>query len=179
MAACFMLLFAFNGYAQGEPIITAEEEVVVVGEAHSPGKAALYSAILPGLGQAYNKKYWKIPIVYAALGTSVYFIFWNTKYYNDYAEAYNIRIAGGDDKYAGIYSTQNLISLQNYYRNNRDLSVILTVLFYGLNVLDANIDGHLYNFDVSEDISMRIEPALIGKNALGGYTPGLSFTLNF
>ncbi len=179
VAACFMLLFAFYGVAQNQPRITAGEEVSVIKKQHSPGKAALYSTILPGLGQAYNKKYWKIPIVYAGLGTTIYFIYWNNKYFNLYADAYDLRIAGGSDQFAGIYTTENLITLQNYYRNNRDLSVILTVLIYGLNILDANIDAHLYNFDVSENLSLRIEPTLIGRNMFSGYTPGLHFTLNF
>lgn len=179
MAAYFMLLFAFNGLAQNKPHLLGEEPIAIKEKKHSPTKATLYSMALPGLGQAYNKKYWKIPIVYAGLGTTIYFIIWNTQYYNEYATAFDIREAGGTDKYSGIYSSQNLITLQNYYRNNRDLSVILTVLVYGLNILDANIDAHLYSFDVSDDLSMRIEPAVLGRSFYGGLSTGLSFTLNF
>ncbi len=179
LAACFMLLFAFNAHAQDEPRILTGEEEVVAKSAHSPKKATLMSTFLPGLGQAYNKKYWKIPIVYAGLGTTVYFIFWNQDYYNEFRTAFDIREAGGEDKYAGIYTTDNLITLQNYYRNNRDLSIILTVLIYGLNILDANIDAHLYDFDVSENISMRVEPTLLGMNEAYLQRPGLKLSITF
>ena len=176
-----MLLFAFNAGAQDEPRIIAGEEEVVAKSEHSPKKATLMSVALPGLGQAYNKKYWKIPIIYAGLGTTVYFIFWNNDLYNEFKTAFDIREAGGDDKYQGIYSEENLITLQNYYRNNRDLSIILTVLVYGLNIIDANIDAHLYDFDVTDDLSMRIEPTLLnnGFNSILNSTPGLKISLSF
>ncbi len=174
-----MLLFAFNALGQDEPRILEGEEEVIKNSGHSPKKATLMSTIVPGLGQAYNKKYWKIPIVYAALGTSVYFIFWNQDFYNEYKDAFDIREAGGEDKYFGIYTTDNLITLQNYYRNNRDLSIIISILVYGLNILDANIDGHLYDFDVSENISMRIEPTLLGRDAFNLNRPGLRIALTF
>ncbi len=174
-----MLLFAFYAEAQTGVKVAAEEEVEVPKSTHSAKKATLYSTFLPGLGQAYNKKYWKIPIVYAGLGTTIYFIYWNTDQYNIYKEAFDLRMAGGTDIYSGIYSEQNLITLQNYYRNNRDLSIILTVLIYGLNILDANIDAHLFDYDVSENISMRFEPALIQNTGFGfgGMNYGMKMTL--
>ncbi len=137
------------------------------------------STFVPGLGQAYNKKYWKIPIVYAGLGVSVYFIFWNQDQYNEFKTAFDQRQAGEDDKYQGIYTDQNLITLQNYYRNNRDLSIIIAVLVYGLQILDANIDGHLYDFDVSEDISMRVEPSYLLGNGLVNNTFGMKLSISF
>jgi hypothetical protein len=176
-----MLLFAFNTQAQNEEIIVSEETISVPKSDHSPKKATLYSTFLPGLGQAYNKKYWKIPILYAGLGTTVYFIFWNSDQYNDVSTAFDIRQAGGDDKYKGVYSDEQLIILQNTYRNQRDLSILLTVLVYGLNVLDANIDAHLFDFDVSDDLNLRIEPALV-QNAgfnVGGYNYAMKMTLKF
>ena len=175
-----MLLFAFNAMGQQEGRILEGEQETVVKSDHSPAKATWMSIALPGLGQAYNKKYWKIPIVYAGLGASIYAAIWNNQQYNEYSTAFDIREAGGDDKYAGIYSSQNLITLQNFYRNNRDLSIIIAVLVYGLNILDANIDAHLYDFDISDDLNMRIEPALVGGfNGLRGNTLGMHITLNF
>ena len=174
-----MLLFAFKGFAQSEPRIIAGQEEEVKKSDHSPTKATIMSLVLPGLGQGYNKKYWKIPIVYVGLGASVYAAMWNSDQYNEYKTAFDIREAGGTDKYAGIYTSQNLITLQNYYRNNRDLSIIIAVVVYGLNILDANIDAHLYDFDISEDISMRIEPTVLGKSAFGGNNVGMHIILNF
>lgn len=175
-----MLLFAFNATAQQEGRIIEGEEKVVAKSSHSPAKATWMSIALPGLGQAYNKKYWKIPIVYAGLGASIYAAIWNSEQYNEYSTAFDIREAGGDDKYAGIYSTQNLITLQNYYRNNRDLSIIIAVLVYGLNILDANIDAHLYDFDISDDLNLRIEPMLVRScSGFGSNSLGMHITLNF
>lgn len=176
-AAFLMLLFSFNGIAQNVKIEGTEVEVAK--SEHSAKKATLMSVVLPGLGQAYNKKYWKIPIVYAGLGTSVYFIFWNQDYYNEFKTAFDTRQAGGTDKYDGVYTDQNLITLQNYYRNNRDLSIIITVAIYGLQILDANIDAHLFDFDVSDDISMRIEPSVLNYNALIKQDFGMRLTFHF
>ena len=179
-----MLLFAFMTSAQNVKL--EDENVLIEGQvietkpsAHSAKKATLMSVVLPGLGQAYNKKYWKIPIVYAGLGASVYFIFWNQDFYNDFATAFDDRQAGLEDKYSGVYSDDQLIILQNYYRNNRDLSIILAVLVYGLQVLDANIDGHLYDFDVSDDISMRIEPSYSLGNGYTNANFGMKLSFNF
>ena len=176
-----MLLFAFYAHGQEEVRIIEEQTVEVSKSNHSAKKATLFSTFLPGLGQAYNKKYWKIPIVYAGLGTTIYFIYWNQNNYNDYSTAYDIRVAGGDDIYKSVYSIDQLIILQNYYRNNRDLSIILTVVIYGLNILDANIDAHLYDFDVSEDISLKIEPALLRNTGYGfsGMNYGMKLSLQF
>lgn len=173
-----MLLFAFNAIGQDEVKVVSSATVEVPKSNHSPKKATLYSTFLPGLGQAYNKKYWKIPIVYAGLGTTVYFIFWNSDQYNEFSTAFDIRDAGGTDKYFGIYTTEQLIILQNTYRNQRDLSILLTVLVYGLNVLDANIDAHLFDFDVSDDLSFRIEPAIMQSTSFG-YNGGVKMTLSF
>lgn len=126
---------------------------------HAPRSATLRSAILPGLGQAYNRKYWKIPIVYAGLGASAYFIVRNTQQYNDFQ---NALIARNDpdqnDAYQGIYTEQQLSTLKSTYRRWRDLSYISFIAVYVLQVVDANVDAHLYDFDVSDDLSLRIEP---------------------
>jgi hypothetical protein len=131
---------------------------------HSPRKATIYSAILPGMGQAYNKKYWKIPIIYAGFGTLVYFITVNGAEYRNFKEAYNI-VATGDsanfnNEYVQRYDA-NLGQLKegrNYYRRNLQLNYILSGLLYILNIIDATVDANLYNFDVSDDITLQLEP---------------------
>ena len=120
----------------------------------APAKAAFYSAILPGLGQAYNKKYWKIPFVYAAMGTSIYFYLDNNKKYHRYRDAYKMRLAGQKDEFYGEYSNQVLINAQRTFQRNRDLSFLLTVGFYVLNIVEANVSAHLLQFNVSEDLSL-------------------------
>ncbi|PTX61950.1 hypothetical protein C8N46_10347 [Kordia periserrulae] len=143
----------------------------------SPSKAAFYSAILPGLGQAYNKKYWKIPIVYAALGTGIYFYIDNNRNYNRYRRAYKRRLAGfTDDEFQNIVVDNNaLIDAQEFYQRNRDLSLLLTVVAYVLNIVDANVDAHLLQFNVSDDLSVRPH---IDQNDVD-FNRNLGLTLNF
>jgi len=123
----------------------------------APTKAAFYSAILPGLGQAYNKKYWKIPIVYAAMGTSIYIYIDNNRKYHRYRDAYKMRLSGQQDEFYGEYSDQVLINAQRNFQRNRDLSFLITVGFYVLNIVDANVTAHLLQFNVSEDLSLAPE----------------------
>lgn len=120
----------------------------------SPAKASFYSAILPGLGQAYNKRYWKIPIVYAAIGTGIYAYTWNNKRYHSYRDAYKQRLAGKPDEYAYLDDSR-LIEGQKFYQKNRDLSAIITVALYILNIVDANVDAHLLQFNVNDNLTFR------------------------
>ncbi len=126
----------------------------------SPAKAAFYSAILPGLGQAYNKRYWKIPIVYGAIGTGVYFIIDSNKKHNQYRDEYKKRLANGgaidtSDPTYGRLSTESVIRGQKFYQKNRDLSVLITAGLYILNIVDANVDAHLLQFNVNDDLSLK------------------------
>ncbi|MEI6310956.1 MAG: DUF5683 domain-containing protein [Bacteroidota bacterium] len=132
---------------------------------HSPLKAVLFSAALPGLGQAYNKKYWKIPIVYAGLGVGAYFLYDQNKKYQGFRKAYQMKVDGDpltDGKYVlnnRVYTSEsNLEQAKNYYRRNVDLISALLVVWYGLNLVDAAVDAHLFDFDVSDDLSMQIAP---------------------
>lgn len=146
-------------------------------ELHSPKKAAIYSAILPGLGQAYNKKYWKIPLVYGGFAAFGYFIGWNNDFYVTSKRAYS-DLTDKDEstnsymnlKQIGYYDLSNptdvenlkrgLLDSQNYYRRNRDLLVILTVAFYGLNIIDASVDAHFFNWDISDKLTMNWQPSM-------------------
>jgi hypothetical protein len=161
---------------------------------HSPKKAALYSAILPGLGQAYNKKYWKIPIVYGGFAALGYFIRWNNKEYSTAKQAYMDLTDKDPDtksymnlKQIGYYDLNNptdvanlktgLTSSQDYYRRNRDLLIIVTVAFYGLNIIDASVDGHFFNFDISDDLTMKVRPAMLQQKNQNIFC--LNCTFNF
>jgi hypothetical protein len=145
-----------------------------------PAKAAFYSAVLPGLGQAYNKKFWKIPIVYAGIGVIGYYIVDNNKKYHLFQEAYLIRTdkdPGTLDRYADRYSDQTLRYGVNYYRKNRDLSVILMVGMFALNIVDAHVDAHLREFDISDDLSFKLKPQLLPV-AGNHVAPALTLKLN-
>ncbi len=114
----------------------------------SPARAAFYSAVLPGLGQAYNKKYWKIPIVYAALGTGMYFYIDNSNELDRYQTAFKLRLSGRPDEFNGEngnpnISTEGLIRAQEILKKNRDLSLFITIGLYALNIIEANVDAHL------------------------------------
>lgn len=146
-------------------------------DANAPAKAAFFSAILPGLGQAYNKSYWKIPLVYGALGTSLFFYIDNTNEYNDYRDAYKRRLAGyEDDEFIEILTDENLIDAQKLFRQNRDFSLMFTIGIYILNIIDANVEAHLNQFNISEDLSMR--PSQFRNISTGQNAFGLSLQLN-
>ena len=160
-----LLLLYFTSYAQENNT-----------KKHSPRKASVYSAILPGAGQVYNKKYWKIPIVYAALGSAAYFTYENRQKYEKYQNALLIRKEGGTDEYDGLSDSQ-LITMMEYYERNKELSIIMTAAIYILNIVDASVDAHLFDFDVSEDLSLNTTPKLIQTQS--GYQPTLSLQMNF
>lgn len=152
----------------------------------SPAKAAFFSAVLPGLGQAYNKKYWKIPIVYAAIGTGVYFYINNTKQYNRYRDAYKSRLAGftNDEFYLDAngeqldtprVSTESLETAQDFYRKNKEISLLVTIGLYALNIIDANVDAHLLQYNVDENLSLSPHYNFNEIDA----TSNLGLTLNF
>ncbi len=160
-----------------------EEELIVETNAKerkpmdplSPARAAFYSAVLPGLGQAYNKKYWKIPIVYAALGTGIYFYIDNTNEYNRYRDAYKRRLAGFDDDEFSGFSEDALIRAQNSLRRNREISMLVTVGIYALNIIDANVDAHLLQYNVDDNLALKPHFKINEMDA----TTNLGLTLNF
>lgn len=144
----------------------------------APAKAAFFSAVLPGLGQAYNGKYWKIPIVYAALGTGIYFYIDNNNAYHRYRDAYKRRLAGyEDDEFQGLLSNATLIEAQKQAQRQKELSLLITVGIYVLNIIDANVDAHLQQFNVNEDLSF--EPAINRNEITGAHDYGLSLNFNF
>ena len=141
----------------------------------APAKAAFYSAVFPGLGQAYNKKYWKIPLVYAGIGAGLYYYKINNTKYNNYREAYKRRLEGYRDDNYQYLDDSRLITAQQFYQRNRDLSLFVAVAFYALNIVDANIDAHLKQFNVNDKLSFRPE---IYTDEIT-YQQNLGLTLNF
>jgi len=149
---------------------------------HYPKRAALLSAAVPGLGQAYNKKYWKIPVIYLGLGALGYSINANHQKYTTYRNAYRDRIDNDPntiDDYSGIYSNDQLTTLYQYYHRYRDLSAIGFAAVYLLNIVDAAVDAHLFTFDVSDDLSFNVQPTFINTAGRNKYTSGISLNLNF
>jgi hypothetical protein len=151
---------------------------------HSIKKAAIYSAVLPGLGQIYNRKAWKVPIIYAGFGVLGYFIYTNNQEYRLYNEAYiyvsNSETYPIDNPYVGRYNQDQLRRGLDYYRRNRDLSIIITSLWYVLNILEAYVDAHFFDYDVSEDLSLHMAPSALPLFARRtDIAPGLKLTLKF
>ena len=140
-----------------------------------PSKAAIRSAILPGLGQAYNKKYWKIPIVYGALAVPTATFIYNKNWYDKTREAYSIKYyndtnkvtpdlpTDGMDSRLVPLSTESTRLYRNEFRKNMDLSILAFLIIWGLQVADAAVDAHLKSFNVSEDLSLKIKPSFYGN----------------
>ena len=143
----------------------------------APSKAAFYSAVLPGLGQAYNGSYWKIPITYAGLGTGIYFYLNNDKQYDRYRNAYKDRLAGRTDEFEGRITRDGLIRAQEFYQKNKEISLLVTVGIYVLNIVDANVEAHLRQFNVDEDLSLK--PNLDFDAFSGKTNYGLTLNFNF
>ena len=170
---------------------TSEKAVKKVAN-KTANRASLYSAILPGMGQAYNKKYWKMPIVYAALGAFGYFIATNSRNVHQYHTELSIRYQHGDSlstggyvQYGGYdklknYSTSDINTLRLDAKKYLDFFIIGAGLVYILNIIDANVDGHFKTFDVSDKLSLSIKPktfyCIQNPRAINA---GLSLTLNF
>ncbi len=153
---------------------------------HSPIKASFYSALLPGLGQIYNKKYWKLPLIYAGTGVLIYLIKFNQNYYSQYKTAYiksyindpnnppdpNIVVVKGYH-----LTDQNLSDEITYYRRNRDYSVLGLAALYIANIIDATVDAYLFDYSVNQDLSLHLDPTF--NPFLGSNNLGISCTLRF
>lgn len=148
----------------------------------SPAKAAFYSAVLPGLGQAFNKKYWKIPIIYGAIGSGIYFYQSNNDNYERARTAYKLRINEKPDEFDGLngnifLSKDALMSAQKSYKKNRDLSIMVTAGFYILQIVEASVNAHLLQLNVDSDLS--VSPQIIldetSKKAIVGASVNFKF----
>ncbi len=164
-------------------ILAANKQLkdTVIKPSHSPRKATMRSAIIPGWGQAYNKQYWKIPLVYAVIGIPAGTYFYNNSWYKKSKFAYETRIALDTasfpkiDPKLEVLSNESLRFYRNEFRRNRDYSILYTLVAWGLNVVDATVSGHLKEFDVSDDLSMRVNPIF----SPGSNTKGVSLVFAF
>lgn len=162
-----------------DTIALAEKDTLK--QKHSPKKAAIMSAALPGLGQIYNRKYWKLPIIYGGLGTLGYLITFNSVQYSFYRKAYLAKIDDDPntlDEFP-FASEDGLLQRLNQHRRTRDMLIAGAVLVYALNIIDASVDAHLFSFDVSDDLSLRIEPIIAPDFNSGTAYKGLGIKLRF
>lgn len=135
----------------------------------TPKRVAMYSALIPGVGQWKNKQYWKMPIVYIGLGVATYFVIDNRKEYNYYRSVYAGRLSNDPNAFEEMpeYDMETLRRARDYYRKNMELSVILGVAGYGIQIIDALIFAHLKDFDISDDLSLRIQVPQLSSQTLG------------
>lgn len=143
----------------------------------NPRKATLLSAILPGAGQVYNNKAWKVPLIYAGFMTDIYFIGFNNKRYQTFRTALFAFDEGDKSQFPSL-NREALVRNVDYWRQNRDMTILLLAAIYALNLIDANVDAHLSGFDISDDISMKIEPN-VGTFAASGNSLGLTLKFQF
>lgn len=155
------------------------EVIEMVLEDHEPNKAAWYSAAIPGLGQAYNKKYWKIPVVWAGIAGFAYFINWNNDQYQYFRKNLIYETEQNPDfPNETPLEASTLKSGRDQYRRTRDMLVIFSVLFYMLNIVDAHVDAHLIEFDVNQSLSVQVMPS-IQTNPANKLSTGLTFSVKF
>ncbi|MGC8866420.1 MAG: DUF5683 domain-containing protein [Bacteroidales bacterium] len=157
-----LLALIFFGLLFALPLWAQEVGTAPLAHARSPRKATLLSMALPGLGQAYNGKYWKIPIIYAGLGTTGYMALSNRSEYRKFKAAYQYKVFNlpGDppNEYANLYTADQLRVQRDFYRRNMEFNYILAGLVYILNMVDAAVDAHLSAFDISDDLSLQLAP---------------------
>jgi TM2 domain-containing membrane protein YozV len=155
--------FSQNDFVDSAVVSTSVPRPIQLEKVHSPNKATLFSAVVPGLGQIYNKKYWKLPIVYGAIGVPLYFALSNQKEFNRYKTAYGLRIDGDDttiDEFDGVLTAESINSTLEFHQRSKDLLYILTGLFYVFNIVDAAVDAHLFYFPKDDNLSFKLQPDL-------------------
>lgn len=171
-----LIIILFSANAQIDTL--SKTQVKEKEKVHSP-KTATLLAIVPGAGQAYNRKYWKMPIVYASMGTCIYFSISNQKQFNRFKKAYIQRDNGEKDEFYGMLSKEAILNNMDRNRKIRDYTLAGTLLLYALQIVDANVDAHLFYFDVGDDLSAHIYPQTL--NSFYTRTPvlGVGCTINF
>ena len=158
-------------------------------EVSSIKKATTLSTICPGAGQIYNKSYWRVPIVIGGLASTIYTIDWNNRGYQRFKTAYNLRVdyennpdkypGGSADEFRGAYSSTFLKNLKDSYRRNRDMCILLTAGVYILQIVDAHVDAHLKDFDISDDLAVNVEPYFGTTSVMTRPTFGVNLSVNF
>lgn len=177
----FLLIILVNCISINTSQAQSHSDTVITKNVHFPRKAALMSAILPGLGQVYNKQVWKVPVLYAGIATLTYFYINNSKSYNSYKTEYNHRLnndsVGLNPNYIN-YSTEGVLQLRDYYEHNYELTIIISAAVYLLNIIDASVYGHLFSFDVGTDLSLKLEPVIFNSFNSTNSVPSGGFKLS-
>jgi hypothetical protein len=193
-----VLFFVFLGFTYGRAQDTiSNREVDTLRISHSPSKAALMSAILPGLGQVYNKKVWKVPVLYAGLSVNAIFLVKYAVLFRDYQKGYvdyqNYVGALGTDKPDPLVIKKMLSDVsfvlrytdipaalkyyKDQYRRLRDLNILVMSGIYFINIIDATVDAYLFNYDISDKLSLRVDPVMINTAAFHS-SVGIKLTFN-
>lgn len=206
----FLLLFGSSNNAISQQLVEADTVAVEsIVKVHSPHKATMYSVMFPGLGQAYNKKYWKIPILYAGIGATIYAINWNSKNYKkyksgfrDFSQFYDYKyqdegletpivepssksyedlidrdFSDTDQSFDNWFQTQ-LQNKKDSFKHDRDLSYIILLGVYVLNIVDAAVDAHFTNFSVDDNLTINVQPA-VNYSAFTGNSVGFKCQITF
>ncbi|MEI6866625.1 DUF5683 domain-containing protein [Flavicella sp.] len=182
----FLLLLCFGSVKSQTtsiPQLTSEDVIKTEGyDPLTPSRAAFYSAIVPGLGQVYNNQYWKLPFVYGAMATSMYYFTINNSEYKRYRTAYKLREAGFQDEFTyddgtSVISREGLVSAQKVYKQNRETSLILFLGFYVLQIVDASVSAHLLQFNIDDNITLN--PQIYTEPNTKTSFVGLTFNYKF
>lgn len=177
-----MVIFCFPLKAQEQESQSATESNFRVVQAdtipidsflidHSPLKAAMYSAVFPGMGQIYNRKYWKLPIVYGGLGGLGYAAVWNSRQYEYFLDIYKIMMENDYEEYEGR-TLKEVEFYKNSHLRYKNLMIILTIGFYAIQVVDASVDAHLIDYDISDDLSLTVDPVMLDPAIFGASLDG-------
>lgn len=185
LVTCFAM--AQNNGAVKNPnndvLLIVNDSIKQLDDPNRPARVAFYSAVLPGLGQIHNKAYWKLPLVYGALGGGIYVYLDNDDQYDRLRDAFKIRLAGGtNDEFSRengtpIISTLGLERAQQRAQRNKELSLLITAAFYVLQIIEANVDGHLNDFNVDRNLSLN--PYFDFNQVGSGLSSGFSISYNF
>lgn len=186
-----LLMLATQGLFAQDTLILRQDspaQTTRIRNSHNP-KTATWLALIPGAGQAYNRKYWKMPIVYAGFGVTTYFAITNGNDYHLFRDAYDYKMGTKTNvsqqaiEESAKYSADNLITLRDYYRSNMELSWIITAAWYIVQIIDANVDAHFFYYDINDDLTLHVEPQFnkVEFDPTIGYgnNIGLSLKLNF
>jgi|TARA_B110000908_G_scaffold172654_1_gene241694 hypothetical protein len=180
----FILLNSFFSFSQENDLIISDTIPTIddVINPLAPSTAAFYSAILPGLGQAYNKKYWKIPIVYGVLGTSTGFYIYNNKQYNRYRDAFKSMRSGKPHEFDGLngnvlLTDDALERAQTRFKEDRDLSLFITIGMYALQIVEASVDAHLKQLNTDDNLAFK--PQILIDPITNQVTAGISLSYSF
>ena len=180
----FILLNSFFSFSQENDLIISDTIPTIddVINPLAPSTAAFYSAILPGLGQAYNKKYWKMPIVYGVLGTSTGFYIYNNKQYNRYRDAFKSMRSGKSHEFDGLngnvlLTDDALERAQTRFKEDRDLSLFITIGMYALQIVEASVDAHLKQLNTDDNLAFK--PQILIDPITNQVTAGISLSYSF